>query len=377
MKRPDQREMRTLPVLEERRRELETCVFCPKLCRSACPVSNAEPREALTPWGKMSLAYFVAHGDVGLEPSTTDTAWACTGCYACRERCDHRNEVGPTLLDARNAQRKKGHAPFGATRVLNTFDRHNRATEEAIRELNHHKSVRRDADTAVLVGCSYARAAIPEARDVVTAAAVLAGEEVCLSESCCGLPLLLAGDQDRFSAHAKQFRKSVEVKKRIVVHDAGCAMALRVHYPRAGVVLSQPVELLVEHAARAVTRLSHVPLKANETVRYHDPCQLGRGLGVYEAPRAVLGRILGEPPKEFDDNRQKGMCSGAGGLLPSTMPEVAKEITVQRLSDHVELGGGRIVTACASSLLAFRTRTELPIDDIATWIARSLEASRV
>jgi hypothetical protein len=53
-------------MLETRRDELEKCVFCPKLSRSACPGSNAEPRETLTRWGKMSMAYFLANGDVAM-----------------------------------------------------------------------------------------------------------------------------------------------------------------------------------------------------------------------------------------------------------------------------------------------------------------------
>ena len=60
MPRPDDRPLRRLPTLGARKDTLEKCVFCPKLCRSACPVSNAEPRETLTPWGKMSTAYFAA-----------------------------------------------------------------------------------------------------------------------------------------------------------------------------------------------------------------------------------------------------------------------------------------------------------------------------
>src|SRR5215472_15353459 len=103
MSRPDLRPFRRLPTLEARREALETCVFCPKLCRSACPVSNAEPRETITPWGKMSMAHFAAHGDVPLDHSHAAPAWACTGCYACREACDHRNDVASTLFDARAA----------------------------------------------------------------------------------------------------------------------------------------------------------------------------------------------------------------------------------------------------------------------------------
>ncbi|MEO6600605.1 MAG: hypothetical protein ABIQ16_12065, partial [Polyangiaceae bacterium] len=52
-----------LPLLKTSQKALETCGYCPKLCRSTCPVSNVEAREALIPWAKMSSAWLVARGD--------------------------------------------------------------------------------------------------------------------------------------------------------------------------------------------------------------------------------------------------------------------------------------------------------------------------
>src|SRR5580693_150309 len=131
MTRPGQRPMRVLPVLEPRRDALEKCVFCPKLCRSACPVSNAEPRETITPWGKMSIAWMAAHGDVPIDASHAAPAWACTGCFACREACDHRNVVADVLLDARAALTAAGEAPVGARRIVDRFGRHEAKTRAA------------------------------------------------------------------------------------------------------------------------------------------------------------------------------------------------------------------------------------------------------
>jgi len=52
------------------------------------------------------------------------------------------------------------------------------------------------------------------------------------------------------------------------------------------------------------------------------------------------------------------------------MPATSRAIADARLNDHEESGGGRIVTACASSLIAMRRRGA-PVDDIVTWIARA------
>ena len=388
MPRPGLRPMRALPLLEPRRAALEKCVFCPKLCRSACPVSNAEPRETITPWGKMSLAWMAAHGDVPVDGPHAAPAWACTGCYGCREACDHKNPVADVLLDARDAHARAGVAPSGARRVLDRFARHDAATRLASRELAAHPRVRADAPDALLVGCVYLRGAPREARDAVDAATALSGEPVALVESCCGLPLRLAGDREGFARHAAAVARSLDERARVTVVDAGCAMTLRHRYAEAGVGLRPPVELLVEQASRALARMKHVAHEAG-AVRWHDPCQLGRGLGVYEAPRAVLGRALGHAPEEFDlhERRDRGVCSGAGGLLPATMPEVARDIARARVAAHTRLAGGagegpgRIVTACSSSLLAMRRSAAraspasgVAVDDLVSWIARALSA---
>jgi dimethylglycine catabolism B len=372
--------MRVLPVLERRRDALEKCVFCPKLCRSACPVSNAEPRETITPWGKMSAAWLTAHGDVPVNSSHAAPAWACTGCYACRESCDHRNVVADVLFDARDALAQTGVAPAGARRAVVRFARHDARTRAAARALARHPRVRPDAGDVLLVGCGYLRVAKSEARHAIDAATALSGRPVALAEACCGLPLLMAGDARGFAQQAREVSRSLAKHDRVWVADSGCALALSRRYLEAGAPLRPPVETLVEAAARRLDVLTTIGRHdderddGDEPVRWHDPCQLGRGLGIYDAPRAVLTRALGRAPDELHDRRELALCSGAGGLLPSTMPGVARAIADARLQAHGRAGGGRIVTACASSLIALRRRaagTGVAVDDLVTWIARS------
>jgi Fe-S oxidoreductase len=131
------------------------------------------------------------------------------------------------------------------------------------------------------------------------------------------------------------------------------------------------VELLVEIAADELGRLTPVP-GAGE-LRYHDPCQLGRGLGVYDAPRRVLTRATGRAPGEFVLQGKHAACSGAGGLLPVTMPETARRIAAARQKEHGDAGGGEIVTACASSLVALRKAGPDRVSDVVSWIARAVQ----
>jgi Fe-S oxidoreductase len=110
-------------------------------------------------------------------------------------------------------------------------------------------------------------------------------------------------------------------------------------------------------------------------VRWNDPCQLGRGLGVYDPPRAVLERIFGRAPDEMETSREHATCSGAGGILPATMPETASEIARTRAAEHARLGGGLLVTGCAGSLRALRRAargTSDRVEDIVSLVARAL-----
>lgn len=373
MHRPGDRPLRRLPQLESRKTTLERCVFCPKLCRSACPVSNAEPRETLTPWGKMSMAYFVANESVALASSFAEPAWACTGCFGCREHCDHKNDVTGTLFETRSALVSAGEAPDGVKRVLARFDERSKVLTKTARDARVTSSIDERASVAVLIGCEHARHGTDGGIDTIRATARLLGTKVAVVDVCCGAPLLHAGDEARFRAQGEKLAGVLERFDRIVVGDAGCASTIRVHHAARGLSVSKPVEHFAEVVDSESPKLGRVDLGSSH-VRWHDPCQLGRGLGVYEQPRRILARALGRAPEEFERHHEDARCSGAGGLLPVTMPDVARGIAETRVADHERSGGGTIVTACASSARSFAKSGQRTLD-LATVVLRALEAA--
>ncbi|MFO0671035.1 MAG: heterodisulfide reductase-related iron-sulfur binding cluster [Polyangiaceae bacterium] len=91
-------------------------------------------------------------------------------------------------------------------------------------------------------------------------------------------------------------------------------------------------------------------------------------MGRYDEPRRLLAHVLGEPAEEFAEARERAVCSGAGGLLPRTMPEVSARIGAARAA---AAGDRPIVTACASSLRRFR-RDEKNAFDLFELLARAL-----
>jgi Fe-S oxidoreductase len=369
-----------LPLLAPHEAALETCVFCPKLSRAACPVSNAEASETTTPWGKMSMAYFLGRGDVPLDAEHASTAWACSACYACRERCEHKNEVATVLSDARAEAFAAGAAPEGAREVAARFAERSAEAARAIEGIARGVPAVRTDDrgaTAVLVGCDYARHAPDVARDALAAVAALVGGPVRPVRACCGLPLLHAGDRGGFVTAARALADEVRTAARLVVVDPGCARTLAVEYPRLGID-ARPAELFVDLAMASIDRLRRGPDASlpggGAPVRWHDPCQLGRGLGRYEEPRRLLARITGHAPTTFLRERGEAECSGGGGLLPVTRPETSAAIADARIAEHRARGGGVLVTGCAGSLRRFRSRGE-PAEDLVTFVARALGVS--
>src|SRR5262249_34126014 len=159
----------------------------------------------------------------------------------------------------------------------------------------------------VLVGCGYARRAPDVARDAIRATERILGKPARAVRACCGLPLLHAGDRPGFAAAARALAAEVERASDLVAVDPGCARASRVESARAGVAV-RSADLFVDLAARAVDRMT--PLRDPPKVRWHDPCQLGRGLGRYDEPRAILARLTGVLPGEFPRSRAMGECSG-------------------------------------------------------------------
>jgi len=81
-------------------------------------------------------------------------------------------------------------------------------------------------------------------------------------------------------------------------------------------------------------------------VSYHDPCNLGRGLGIYDAPRDVLSHLDGVELVEMKRNRENSFCCGArsaGNYFPNFTEENAR----QRIREFAETGADLLVTCCA------------------------------
>jgi len=359
-----------LPLLAPHDSAMQKCVYCPKLSRAACPVSNVEGNETVTPWGKMTMAWYTLRGDVPRDDVHAESAWACSGCLGCRERCEHDNEVADVLNDARAEYFAAGLAPLAARKVAEGFGDRANANRDAVDAVD--PEARQAARTVLLIGCGYARDEPDTAQAIWRSVRALGDGEVRAIRSCCGLPLLLAGDRAGLIQAAQKLVDEIRDAETIVVADPGCARMLNAHVASRSLALGRIVPLV----DWVYARLDRLPAGALEgrQFRYHDPCQLGRGLGRYDEPRAILARLLGARAEEFGRSRNEAECSGGGGLLPVTRAETSQRVADERIAEHRDAGGGVLVTACASSLRRFRSRGERAVD-LMWLVAEALEVA--
>jgi Fe-S oxidoreductase len=93
---------------------------------------------------------------------------------------------------------------------------------------------------------------------------------------------------------------------------------------------------------------------SGKKITYHDPCYLGRGNDVYEAPREVLSKLDAELA-EMKKSRAKGLCCGAGGAQMFKEAEPGnKEVNVERTEEALELNPNVIAVGCPFCMTMIR-----------------------
>jgi Fe-S oxidoreductase len=106
-------------------------------------------------------------------------------------------------------------------------------------------------------------------------------------------------------------------------------------------------ELTLEMVKKGVIKLN--PDTIPEPVAYHDPCNLGRKSGIYDAPRELLA-LCCKQVVELEPNREHGVCcGGGGGLLQDSTSTKRRMISGKPKADQIRRAGvNHLATACLS-----------------------------
>jgi len=168
-------------------------------------------------------------------------------------------------------------------------------------------------------------------------------------ESCTGDPAKRAGNEFLFQMQAMQnitTLNNYHVKK-IVTGCPHCFNILKNEYPQLGgnyevVHHTQLVQQLINDGK---LKVEGGEFKGKKIV-YHDPCYLGRGNDVYEAPRDVI-KSLDADLNEMKRSKEKGLCCGAGGAQMFKESEKGnKEVSTERAEEALAGNPDVIAVAC-------------------------------
>lgn len=177
-------------------------------------------------------------------------------------------------------------------------------------------------------------------------------------ESCTGDPAKRAGNEFLFQMQAMmniQVLDGYEIKK-IVTGCPHCFNTIKNEYPALGGNYE-----VIHHTQLIQQLIDAGKLKAEngesfkgKRITYHDPCYLGRGNNVYEAPRKAL-EVLDADLIEMKRCKSNGLCCGAGGAQMFKEAEQGKkEVNIERIEEVIQSNAQIVAAACPFCMTMLR-----------------------
>ena len=366
-------------LLRSKSKKIMQCISC-KGCRQGCMMGRLgpdSPRDAAL---------------LGLTTSPAETEkrglYECTMCESCKNVCPLEIPSNEYNLALRKRLADKGGLPevFSkqADGILGNGNPFGEAPAGRGQFYPEARPVK-GAPVLLYLGCvsSFQRQKIVESAFRLLGAAKTEFSVLGEKEVCCGYPLYVAGSR-KFLEAARRNIDAIRASgaRTVVTTCAGCNKTLRKLYAEH-YELGFEVLHIVEYLSRAVKdgRLEF-NRESRMKVIYHDPCDLGRAMGIYEPPRELLAAIPGIEPLEFHFNRRSSRCCGAGGGAKGYDSRLSEEHAFQRMKEAVDLGAEVVTSACPACLANLQiviprikreTKKALRFMDISEIAARALE----
>ncbi|MCR4406168.1 MAG: (Fe-S)-binding protein [Anaerolineae bacterium] len=366
------------------------CAYC-GYCRTVCPTYVEVGWESCSPRGRIQLIRLLLAG-TPLSAGQMTRLYQCTLCGHCAQVCSTRIDLRQFWLEARAQTVSRELSPQGlatardnVARTGNVYGYQNDERAGWVEYMDDAPAdlyQRDQAEVVYFVGCSSSFS--PRAQRIAESfVRVLDAAQVSFTilgegEVCCGFPLLAAGMHDQAQTLIEHNLERVRMTgaRTVVFTCPACRMMWLEEYARhlPGIRLLHATELLAElMAARPL------PLKdVNRVVTYHDPCDLARNGGVYDAPRQVLAAIPGLQFVEVHERRERGLCCGGGGDLEMVDPALAQRVAQRTASKLAATGAQVIATACPQCVRTLARGTEqavpgVEVKDLVELLAEALD----
>jgi Fe-S oxidoreductase len=184
---------------------------------------------------------------------------------------------------------------------------------------------------------------------------------------CCGRPMMLTGKE-------QQARQLITSNKELILNSGAkllitsCPICLRVFKEEYN------LEIKILHHTQYLLELiktGKIPLQTFfKRVAYHDPCDLGRGLGILKEPRELIRKIA-DPVRVEQDGNSSLCCGGSLGLL-SVTPDQKDEITKETVRILCKENPELLITSCPLCKKTLSKFSPVKVVDIAELVYSSL-----
>lgn len=200
----------------------------------------------------------------------------------------------------------------------------------------------------------------------------MSGENVWFMDEekapCCGRPLMQAGQYEAASKLISNNTKKLlgSNAKKLVVSCPICYKVFKEDYELGKMEI-------VFHAEYILQLMQDNKIKvntSNERIIYHDPCELGRTMNMYDEPRSVLqetGKLI--PVK--NEKQTAWCCGGSLGNLKISQEE-RTVMRNQAVDDYLKYKPDILATACPMCKKTFARNREIKVLDISEIIVNSI-----
>ncbi len=393
---PNQQELERNKELEYYKDIFYQCGKC-GTCRTAyhengwpriCPSGEFGKFEAYYLGGKNLLTWAISTDQLKWTENLAKIFYKCSVCLACTQQCqipEIHHYAGEWLMAMREEAVRQGYGPM---------PEQVKYTEHVMKENNPYMEKHKDrtnwlpsyiklspnAKLAYFIGCTTS---YREQEVAIATSEILNSLDIEFrildDERCCGSPVYMTGQTDKAKAIAEEnikIFKEAGIEK-IITSCAGCYRTLKDTYPNKygldhGIEIFHLPEFLLDKMKNGELKFNK---SLNMKITYHDPCHIGRHMGIYEPPREVLKDIPGIELIEMNRNRQNAWCCGSGGGVRSAFKNLSAFAADERILEAKETKAEAIVSCCPFCLNQFKTNiknNEIMAFDLSELVRKAL-----
>ena len=356
-----------------------------------CPMQIKGKFFTYSAGGVMQLARGLYEGKIEFSESVRDLLYLCTTCGACEVNCGVIEGQLELFILLKKQLVQNGVPLLESHKMVvnNTLSKKTPYTgrlPERHEWLSKGKREKMSPKPEIFyyVGCvsSYRETEIANAF-----VSILDKLEVSFAVSdeewCCGAPLYFCGHEEGLYNLVKHNVEIIEKSgaTTVVFTCPTCSMIFKKYYPQW---MKRQLNFEVLHSTEYLERLQQEGILklnnigAEKTATYHDPCHLGRGQAIYEAPRRIINAIKGIELKDLSRSRENSLCCGGGGLVPIGFPEFSDDLAQERALEMKNQGAELLLSACPAckenlKIAAKKLKLRTKVVDIAELVNDALK----